>query len=87
MSRLEIVNADFGARDMRRDRKNGYIVTLRIEQSIDEVEVAWSATAGADRKLSSEMRLGASGERGALFVANVNPLDGFQTPQSVRESV
>ena len=43
-----------------------------------EMEVAGTAAAGPNRELSRQMSFGTCREGGALFVANVNPLDGFQ---------
>ena len=51
------------------------------------MQVARAATAGAHRELSGEVGLGAGREGRALFMANVNPLDGFQSPQGIVESV
>src|SRR5271170_4857663 len=87
MGRLEVVDADLAARNMRSDRKNGHVAAVRVEQSVDQVEVAWAAAAGADRELAREVCLGAGGEGGAFFMAHVNPLDGFQSPERVGEPV
>src|ERR1700722_12463042 len=87
MGRLKVINADFTAWNMRGDCKNGHVVTVRVEQSVDEVEVARTATAGAHSELSREVRLCAGGEGRAFLMTNVNPLDGFPSSESVREPV
>ena len=48
---------------------------MAIEQAVDEVQIARAATAGADRELAGQMRLGARGEGRHFLVADVNPLD------------
>jgi hypothetical protein len=46
-----------------------------VKQSVDEVQVAWAATAGADRQLACELGLRPGREGRRLFVADMNPLD------------
>jgi len=84
---LEVIDADLAARDVRSDRQHGHVVALRVKQAVDEMEVARTAAARADRELAREVGLGAGCEGGTLFVANVNPLDGVQRPQGIGEAV
>ena len=78
MRGLEVVDADFGARDVRGDRQHGHAVAVRVEQAIDQMEIARTATAGADGELPGEVGFGAGGKGGAFFVANVDPLIVFR---------
>src|SRR4051812_34437640 len=87
MGRLKVVGADLGARDVSGDRQYGHTVAMRVEEAVDEVKVARAAAARADRELSGEVGLGAGREGGALFMAHVNPIDGFQSPQGIVEAV
>src|SRR2546426_5649218 len=48
VGRLEIVDADLAARDVRGDRENRDAAPLAVEEPIDQVEVARPAAAGAD---------------------------------------
>ena len=51
------------------------------------MQVARAAAAGADRELTGQMRLGAGGESGNLFVAEVQPGDPTVAAQRVGEAV
>ena len=84
---LEVIDADLAARYVRRNREHGHVVAMNVEQAVDEVKVAGTAAAGADRELSREVGLGAGREGGVLFMAKVNPLDGFHTAQRIGEAV
>src|SRR5438270_13978039 len=48
---------------------------VTIEQGVDQVQVARPATAGADRELTGQMRLGARRECGNLLMSDMQPLD------------
>jgi hypothetical protein len=75
MGFLEISGAEFGRRDLRRNGKHRHARPLTIKQAIDEMEIAWAAASGADRKLASQMRLGTGRESRDLFVPHMHPLD------------
>ena len=78
MRGLKIVDADFAARDMGRDGKNRHAAAVAIEQTVDQMQIARTAAAGANRELAGEMRLGAGREGGALLVPHMDPLDVFR---------
>ena len=48
---------------------------MAVEESVDQVQVTWPATAGANREFARQMRLGARGESGDLLVSDVHPFD------------
>jgi len=75
MRGLEIVDTDFAARDMSRDRQNGHTVALAIEQTVDQMQVAGATTAGANRKAAGEMSLRPGRESRGLFMPHVNPVN------------
>jgi hypothetical protein len=50
---------------------------MAIEESVDEVKVAGTATPGADCQLAGHMCVGASSEGRHFLVADVDPPDGF----------
>jgi hypothetical protein len=58
-----------------------------VEQAVDQMQVAGAATAGADRQLTGQMRLGTGGKGSGLFVAHVNPLNLFLTAQRVSKAI
>jgi hypothetical protein len=72
---------------MRGDRQHRHAAAMTVVESVDEVQVARTAAAGADRELAGEMRLGAGGEGRGLLVAHVNPIDAFDATQRVGEAV
>src|SRR5207248_2789699 len=75
MSFLKVAGADLGRRNLRRDREHRHARPVAIEESVDQVQITWPATAGADRQFARQMRLGARGESGDLLVSDVHPLD------------
>jgi hypothetical protein len=60
---------------------------MAIEESLDKVNVSWSAASDADRKIPGQMRVGASGEGGDLFVSNVHPFNFALAPNGVCETI
>ena len=60
---------------------------MAIEKTVDEVKIARSAAAGADRELAGQVRFGARGEGRHFLVAHVNPLDFRLPANGVREAV
>ena len=60
---------------MRGDRQHRHAAALAVEQAVDQMQVARTAAAGANRQLARQMRLGAGREGGALLMAHVDPLD------------
>jgi len=51
------------------------------------MQVARPATAGTNRKLTGDMRVGARGEGGDLFVPHVQPLNAAMAAQRIGEAV
>ena len=87
MGFLEISGADLGRRDLRRNRKHRHARAVTIEQAIDEVQIAGSAAAGADRELSCQVRLGAGRESRDLLVPDMHPFDLALASQSVGQAI
>ena len=87
MSFLEIARADFGRRDVGGDRDDRHPRALAIIKPVDQVQIAGAATAGADRKLAGHMRIGAGGERGDLFMADMQPGDAAVPAQRIGKAV
>jgi hypothetical protein len=48
---------------------------MAVEEAIDEMQVAWPATARAHREFARQMSLGACGESGNLLVPDMDPID------------
>src|SRR5580704_3813192 len=77
MGFLEIIRADFAARNVRRNRQDWHTAAMAVEEPVDEVKVARTATPGTDRKLTGNVRVSAGGEGRDFLVTNVDPLNGF----------
>ncbi len=60
---------------------------MAVVEAVDQVQIARAATAGADRQLAGQMRFGADGKSGDLFVAEVQPGDAAVAPQSISKAV
>ena len=86
MGFLKISAADFMAGNLRGDRQHGNAAAVAIVQAIDQVQIARTATPGADCQASREMGFGARSERTGFLVPHVNPLqaptrvDGIDDP-------
>src|SRR5262249_60661867 len=72
---LEIAGGDFRRRDPGGDGEHRQARAVAVEQAVDEMQVARSAAAGADRELTREMGLATGGKRRDLLVPDVNPFD------------
>ena len=87
MGFLEVGRSELCTRNLRGDCQHGHPVTLTVEETIDEVQIAWSTTTRTDRKLPAHVSVGASRERSCLFVADVQPLNIGSCPDRVRYTI
>ena len=87
MRLLEEVRADLGRGDLRRDRHHRHAGALAVEETVDEMQIARAAAAGADGEVARDMRVGAGGEGGHFFVAHVQPLHAAAPAHGVGEAV
>jgi hypothetical protein len=83
MRLLKVAASDLMTRDLRRNRKYRYAISMAIEEAIDEVKVARAATTCAHRNLPGKMSLGAGGKRGHLFMPYMQPFDLFTFPDDL----
>ena len=60
---------------------------MTVEQTIDQMQVAGSAAAGADSKRTCEMGLTGGSESCGLFVSNMNPFDLTLAAQRVGQPI
>jgi hypothetical protein len=60
---------------------------MSIEQPVDEMQVAWSAAAGADRERVCKMGFTGGSESCGLFVPNMNPFDLTLAAQRVGKPI
>ena len=72
---LEVSAADLRGRYVRSDREHRHATALRVEETVDQVQIARPAASDAHRELAGECRLRRGGECGTFLVARVDPLD------------
>jgi hypothetical protein len=70
---LEVISADLGRRNMSRNGKHGNAGAMAVEQTVDQMQIARPAAAGADCKFAGQVRLGTGRERGHFLMANMHP--------------
>jgi hypothetical protein len=71
---------------VRGDREHRHPAALRVEQAVDQVQVARAAARGADRELAGRRGLARRRERCCLLVADVLPDDLTVAPEPFTES-
>ena len=72
---------------MRGDREDRQMAAMAVEQTIDEVEIAWPATAGAHREIATRGGLAAGREGRHFFMPYVHPIDPAKPAKAVDEAV
>jgi len=77
MGFLKISAPDLITGNLRRQGEHRNPAAMAVIESVDQMQIPRSATAGAYRKLAGEMSLCARGKRGRLFVPHVNPPNLF----------
>ena len=84
---LEVLRSDLTARDMRRDREHGYPAAVRVEQSVDQVQITGTTTAGAHREFTGDRGVTSCGEGGSFLVPDVLPRHAVVPADRVGEPV
>ena len=84
---LEVAPTDLRARDVRRDREHRHPAAVRVEQSVDQMQVPRAATRGAHREPAGHRRLAGGSERRPFLVTNVLPGHRAVTAKGVGEPV
>src|SRR5258705_13270434 len=87
MGSMECARADLGRRNGSRARHYRHARAVAVEQTIDQVQVARTATSGADRETTCDMRIRASRERGDFLVPDMQPLNAAMAPQRIGEAI
>src|SRR5207244_2086100 len=77
MRLLKIAAANFLTWNLRGDGKNWNTAAVTIVKSIDQMQIAWTATSRADREAAGQMRFRTGGEGGRFFMPHLNPLHSF----------
>jgi hypothetical protein len=75
MGRLKVVDPDLGAGDVGGDRQNRHAIALTVKQTIDQMQIAWTAAAGANGEVPRQVRFGSRRECRSLFMPHVDPVD------------
>src|SRR5215467_6174799 len=84
---LEVAGADFRRRDLGGDCQHRQARAVAVEETVDEMEIAGSAAAGADCELTREVGFARGGKRCDLLVPDMNPFDLALLAQRVGEPV
>src|SRR5215469_7483371 len=87
MRLLKIAAADFLARNLSGDGQHRNTAAMAIVEPVDQMQVSWPATSGANRQFAREMGLCAGGECGCFFVPHMNPANLFSSANRVRDPV
>jgi hypothetical protein len=58
-----------------------------VEETVDEMQIAGPAAAGADGEAAGDVGVGARGEGGDLLMAHVQPFDAAAPAHGVAEAV
>ncbi len=87
MGFLEIARANLGRRNVSRDRHHRQARAVAVEQTIDQVQIARTATSGADRETTCDMRIPAGRERGDFLVPDMQPLNAAMAAQRIGEAI
>src|SRR5258705_7456401 len=84
---LKIISTDLGRWDLCGNGKHRYPRAVAIEQSVDEMEIAGSAAAGANCKLACQMGLGTGREGCHLLMPDMHPVDLALAPERIGQAV
>ena len=87
MRLLKIAAADLGRRNLRGDGEHRRAAAMRIEQAVDEMQIAGAARPRADGKLAGDLRFARRGEGRDLLMPDVDPVDRLSLAQRVGEAV
>jgi hypothetical protein len=84
---LKVAQTDFGRRNVRGDGKHRLMIAMTIEEAVDQVQVARTATAGADGETSGRGRVRTGGKGCRFLVAGVHPADRAELIKAVGQSI
>jgi hypothetical protein len=87
MGFLEVSAAELARRNMCGERQHRNATSMTVIQTVDQVQMARSRTAGADAQLAREVRLGAGGKGTHLLVAHLYPCHVVVAENCICEAV
>jgi hypothetical protein len=74
---LEVPAANFIAGDLRRDGQDRNPVSVTVVESVDQVQISGTATAGANRQPAREMGIRTRGKGCRFLMPQMNPIQLF----------
>src|SRR5882757_241995 len=74
---LKVAASNLVTRNLCRNCEHGDTIPMTVEEAVDEVKIAWAATARTYGKLSGKVSLGSSGKGSYLFMSHMQPFDLF----------
>jgi hypothetical protein len=87
MRLLKVASADFGRRNLRGNRQHRRAAAVRIEQAVDEMQIAGAARPRAYRELSCNLRFARGGKGCDLLMPDVNPVDRLSFAQRIGKAI
>src|ERR1700683_2008112 len=84
---LEVPGADLGRGNLRGNGEYRHPRSVAIKQAINEVQIARSAAAGADREITRKMRLRTRCKGRDLLVPYMNPFDLSLATKRVSQTI
>jgi hypothetical protein len=87
MSLLKVAAAELIARYLSSDGKHRNAIAMTIEEAVNQVKIARTATASANGDLPGEERIGTGRESRHLFMPYMQPLDVFSLSNDIGKTV
>jgi hypothetical protein len=87
MGLLKVATPDLDPRDLGGDRQHRHPAPLRLEQSVDQVQVPGAATSHAHRQPPGYGRFSRRSESRCLLMADVLPHERAITPKRIGEAI
>src|SRR5207249_11739850 len=87
MRLLKIAAANFVAGNLRGNGEDGDAIAMTVVETIDQMQIAGTATSGTDGQVSREMRFRAGGKRCGFLMPHMNPARSLSPANGVGDPV
>src|SRR5258708_4242800 len=84
---IQNIPCRFHRLELSGDREHWHAAAMAVVETIDQMQVAWTATPRADGQLSRQMGFGAGCECRCFFMPYMNPLHLFLFAYRIRNSI
>jgi hypothetical protein len=72
---------------MRGNRQHWHLIAMAVVQAIDQMQIAWPATACTHRQRTGDSRFSTGGKRRDLLMAGMHPAEGTQFFQAIGQAI